>query len=160
MNRKMARLMMLLGAMILPGLVEPAPPLRQDAPAQIGRKIPFNRIVLTRCADRRIRLTGEFQLQFSVTRDAGGDSFIQGDFNAEGVAGVGLRSGNKYQANGTGHFDSRGASPIQFTYVFNFALNKSGATDSLMGHVKFRISADADGKVTVVILDVDIDCNK
>ena len=147
-------------AMILPGLVEPTPALAQNTPVQIGRKIPFNRVVLTRCAEKRIRLTGGFQLQFSVTRDAGGDSFIQGDFDAEGVTGVGLKSGNKYQANGTGHFDSRGTSPIQFTYVFNFVLNKSGSTDSLMGHVKFRISADANGKVTVVTLDVNIDCNK
>ena len=125
-----------------------------------GRKLPFNRTVTTPCPEKTIRLTGEFQAQFGVTRDQSGETFIKADFNAQKITALGLISGSKYQAHGTGHFDWRGPSPIEFNYVFNFALNKVRSTDSLMGHVKFRIKVNRRGEATTAIVDVNIDCNQ
>ncbi|MGI8899145.1 MAG: hypothetical protein ACR2IB_12220 [Pyrinomonadaceae bacterium] len=130
-----------------------------DTPST-GRKIPFNRTVVTSCAEKTLRLNGEFKAQFSVTRDPSGDTFIKADFDAQGITAIGLSSGSKYQAQGTSHFDSRGPSPIEFNYVFNFALNKVKSTDNLMGHVKFRVKVNARGEATTTIVDLNIDCNQ
>jgi hypothetical protein len=150
-------------ALLLLGLVAASSALAQrktpDTPST-GRKIPFNRTVTTPCAEKTIRLNGEFQAQFSVTRDPSGDTFIKADFDAQMITAIGLSSGSKYQAHGTSHVDSRGPSPIEFNYVFNFALNKVRTTDSLMGHVKFRIKVNAKGEVTTAIVEVNIDCNQ
>jgi hypothetical protein len=133
---------------------------KKTATPSSRRKITFNRTVKTLCGERSIRLNGEFQAQFGVTRDQSGDTFIKADFDAQKITAIGLSSGNKYQAHGTGHFDSRGPSPIEFNYVFNFALNKVKSTDSLMGHVKFRIKVNARGDASTAIVDVNIDCNQ
>lgn len=132
---------------------------KPPATPSTGRKIPFNRTIVTSCAEKTIRLNGEFQAQFSVTRDPSGDTFIKANFNAQRITAVGLNTGSKYQAHGTSHFDSRGPSPIEFNYVFNFALNKVNSFDSLMGHVKFRIKVNAKGDATTGIVDVNVDCN-
>jgi hypothetical protein len=97
-------------------------------------------------------------VQYKVTRDAGGQTLIEGDINADRINGSGLTSRGKYQAVGAGRLESSGPSPTSFTYVFNFALNKSGTTESLMGHVKFRISVDANGGVTTRVIETNVDC--
>lgn len=132
---------------------------KTPATPSTGRKLPFNRTITTSCGEKTIRLNGEFQAQFSVTRDPSGDTFIKADFDAKGITATGVSSGSNYQAHGTSHFDSRGPSPIEFNYVFNFALNKVKSIDSLMGHVKFRIKVNAKGDATTTIVDVNVDCN-
>ena len=132
----------------------------QNPAAPVVQTIPFNHTLRTACAEKRIRLSGEFQTQYSVTRDAGGDTLIEGNLDADKISGFGLSSRAKYRAVGTGRLESRGPSPTSFTYVFNFSLNKSGTTDSLMGHVKFRINVDAGGHVTTNVVAANIDCTK
>ena len=132
----------------------------QTPAATATRRIPFNRTVPTTCGEKRIRLTGEFQAQYNVTRDASGETFVEGNIDADRIKGLGLTSRARYEAAGATHIESRGPSPISFNYVFNFALNKSGTTESLMGHVKFRINVNARGGVTTSVLDANIDCTK
>jgi hypothetical protein len=122
------------------------------------RNVPFNRTLTTACREKRIRLNGVFQVQYKVTQEAGGQAVIEGNINADRIAGVGLTSRGRYQAVGVGRLESSGPAPTSFTYVFNFALNKSGSTDSLMGHVKFRISVNAKGGVNTNVLEASIDC--
>lgn len=130
----------------------------QNSTPPAARTIPFNRTLLTPCKEKRIRLTGDFQVQYKVVREAGDQTYIEGDINADRITGFGLTSRGRYKAVGTGRLESTGPSPASFTYVFNFALNKSGTTDSLMGHVKFRISVNANGKVNTTIVDANVDC--
>jgi hypothetical protein len=130
----------------------------QSSPVSATQRIPFNRTLTTACKERRIRLRGEFQVQYKVTRDAGGQTLIEGDINADRIIGSGLTSRGKYQAVGVGRLESSGPSPTSFTYVFNFALNKSGTTESLMGHVKFRISVNANGGVNTRVIETNVDC--
>lgn len=158
-----SRFFLILLALLLPGFIEASSSLAQKkkaVPPSTRRKITFNRTVKTPCAEKLIRLNGEFQAQFGVTRDQSGDTFIKADFDAQKITATGLSSGRKYQAHGTSHFDSRGPSPIEFNYVFNFALNKVKSFDSLMGHVNFRIKVNARGEARATIVDVNIDCNQ
>ncbi len=116
------------------------------------------RIIATPCSEKELRLSGEFQALFSVMREASGDTFLKGHFDAEGMTAQGLTSGRKYKAHGTSHINSRGVSPNTFNYVFNFALNKEDSFDSLMGHVIFRINVNSNGQATAEIVEVKIDC--
>lgn len=151
----------LLSAVLLPGLI-----IASSAQAQgkkngsADRKVALNRIVNTPCAEKRIRLNGQFQAQYTVTSDTSGETFINADFDAARVTALGLDSGNKYHASGTSRFDSRGPSPIEFSYVFNFLISKGGSLGSMMGHVKFRVGVNAKGEARTEIVDVNIDCNQ
>lgn len=130
----------------------------QSSPVSEARRIPFNRTLRTPCAEKRIRLNGDFQVQYKVVREAGGQISIEGNIDADRINGYGLSSRGKYQAVGVGRLESSGPSPTSFTYVFNFALNKSGSTQTLMGHVKFRISVNAQGGVNTSVVEANIDC--
>ena len=130
----------------------------QNTPVVAAQKIPFNRTLSTPCKEKRIRLNGEFQAQYQVNREADGQVFIDGNFDADGITGSGLTSRRTYKAVGAGRLESSGPSPTSFTYVFNFSLNKSGTTDSLMGHVKFRINVNANGSVTTTVIAANVDC--
>ena len=161
MNKKVTRVSIFSAAstvMIVLFGVGAAPAQTQNSPLSGARKIPFNRTLPTACTEKRIRLNGEFQVQYKVTRAAGGQTSIEGNINADRITGSGLTSRGKYQAAGASRLESSGPSPISFTYVFNFALNKSGTNDSLMGHVKFRINVNAKGGVTTNVLDANVDC--
>ena len=147
-------------AMILFLVVGAAQAQAQSSPVPSVQTIPYNHTLSTACAEKRIRLSGEFQLQYRVTRNAGGQAFIEGDINADRISGSGLTSRGKYKAAGTSRLESSGPSPTSFTYVFNFALNKTGTYDSLMGHVKFRIKVNANGRVNTNALEANIDCTK
>lgn len=124
-----------------------------------SRKFSFERNITTPCAEKEVRLRGEFQAQFGVTRDPSGNTFLRGDFDAKRITALGAASGRKYEAQGTSHIDLRGPSPTVFNYVFNFALNKVRSSDSLMGHVTFRIKVDSQARASTEILEVKIDCN-
>lgn len=130
----------------------------QSSPVAIDQQVPFNRTLPTPCREKRIRLNGEFQAQYRVTREAGGQTLIDGNFHADRITGSGLTSRSKYQAVGTGRLESSGPAATSFTYVFNFALNKSGTEESLMGHVKFRINVAANGSVTTHVVAANVDC--
>ena len=161
MNKGITRLSIFSGAlaaMILVPVVGAVPAQAQNPPVPEAQKIPFNRTLPTPCKEKRIRLNGEFQAQYKVNREVGGQIFIDGNFDADRITGSGLTSRGKYKAVGAGRLESSGPSPTSFTYVFNFSLNKSGTTDSLMGHVKFRINVNANGSVTTTVVAANIDC--
>lgn len=161
MNKRIARLSMFSlasTAMILLALCGLSQAQAQSSPVSAARKIPFNRTLPTACVEKRIRLNGEFEVQYKVTREAGGQTLVEGNINADRITGLGLTSRGKYQAVGVGRLESSGPSPTSFTYVFNFALNKAGSTQSLMGHVKFRISVNAKGVVNTNVIEANIDC--
>jgi hypothetical protein len=160
MNKRIMRLSLFaaLTASTLLAAAGGSPAHAQSSPITADRKVPFNRTLATACKERRIRLNGEFQVQYKVTRDAGGQTLIEGNIDADRLTGFGLTSRAKYQAVGVGRLESSGPSPTSFTYVFNFALNKTGSNDSLMGHVKFRISVNARGGVNTNVIEANVDC--
>lgn len=165
MNRKVVVVgcfVLFLASLIPLGLARPASVLAQESSkstSSADRKITADRIVTTQCAEKKVRLNGQFQVQFSTTRDPSGDTLLRADFDAGRITAFGVTSGRKYEVNGTSHFDSRGPSPTVFTYVFNFALNKVRSFDSLMGHAKFRVQVDARATATTELIEVIIDCN-
>jgi len=153
----------LLSAMVLLGLMAASLASAQGKRTANGsaeRKVTLNRIVNTPCAEKRIRFNGQFQAQYTVTSDASGETFINADFDAARVTVLGLDSGSRYRASGTSRFDSRGPSPIEFSYVFNFLISKGGSLGSMMGHVKFRVGVNDKGEARTEIVDINIDCNQ
>ena len=155
------RILLFLATAVLPGLLIASPHAAQAKRTNDGsRRIAFNRVVNTPCAEKRLRLNGQFQAQYTVTSDTNGETFIKAAFDAGRLSALGLDSSAKYQASGSSHFDSQGPSPIEFSYVFNFLLDKGRSTNSMMGHVKFRVAVNAKGEVRTEIIDVNIDCNQ
>ncbi len=161
MNRKFngrCAILLLSATVILFGLANPTRAVAQQDAVTTDRKISLNQVVSTSCVDKEIRLDGDIQAQFRVKHDGSG-SYIEADFNSEGIKGLGVTSGNRYEAAGTSHFDSGGASKLEFTYIITFVLNRAGTHESVMVHAKLGISIKAKDNPTVEVRNVDIDCN-
>ncbi len=164
MNKKNMRqfvILLLLGTIITAGLAgghAKAFAQQQDDAVVINRKIPLDAIIKTSCTDKEIRLAGDIQSQFRVKHDANSTN-IEADFSLDGITGTGATSDNKYQATGTSHFDADGSSKPQFTYIISFVLNRTGTHESVMAHAKLGISIKAKDELTIVVRELDIDCN-
>ncbi len=131
---------------------------QSDADA-IEQIIPVKQSVTTTCAGE-VDLNGEILGQFRVKADSVGRSKVEADFSYEGLAGTVLKNKDEYQAAGSSHFDSTGQLPMGFDYIANFALNKPGTKESMMGHVKLRIDLKTKDEVIAIVKNIEIDCRK
>lgn len=132
---------------------------QSDDDDAIEQKIPVKQSVTTTCAGE-VDLNGEILGQFRVKTDGVGGSRVEADFSYEGLAGTVLKNKDEYRAAGSSHFDSTGQLPMGFNYIANFALNKPGTEESMMGHVKLRIDLKTKDEVIAVVKNIEIDCRK
>ncbi|MEJ7713521.1 MAG: hypothetical protein WKF84_27670 [Pyrinomonadaceae bacterium] len=105
-------------------------------------------------------MSGSIVGQFRIKPDGSGGFRVEADFGYEALRGIAVKSKDEYRAAGTSHFDSTGQLPMGFNYVANFALNKPGSEDSLMGHIKLRIDLRTKDEVIATVREVEIDCRK
>lgn len=146
-------------ALLLIGLTVTASISAQSDAEPLEQKIPVKQSVTTTCAGD-VDLKGEILGQFRVKPDGAGGSKVEADFGYEGLAVTVLKNKDAYRAAGSSHFDSTGQLPMGFDYVANFALNKPGTEESMMGHVKLRIDLKTKDEVIAVVKSVEIDCRK
>jgi hypothetical protein len=80
-------------------------------------------------------------------------------FNDAGVSGIGLTTGNKYQASGGNHFVSNsGGTRNEFTFVNNFLLVAPGAGNNLRVHELVHVTVNANGEITAETDNIAVDC--
>jgi len=126
-------------------------------------EIPLATTVTVPCAvggaGEMIDLTGQVHAVFSVTVDGNGGVHIATHFNDAGVSGIGLTTGNKYQASGGNHFVSNsGGTRNEFTFVNNFLLVAPGAGNNLRVHELVHVTVNANGEITAETDNIAVDC--
>lgn len=126
-------------------------------------EIPLATTVTVPCAaggaGEIVDLTGEVHAVFSVTVDASGGVHVVTHFNNAGVSGIGLTTGNKYQASGGNHFVSNAdGTGNEFTFVNNFLMTAPGSGNNLRVHELVHVTVSANGAVTAEFNNIRIDC--
>jgi hypothetical protein len=126
-------------------------------------EIPLATTVTVPCAaggaGEMVDLTGEVHAVFSATVDANGGLHIATHFNNVGVSGVGLTTGDKYQAAGGDYFVSNsGGGANEFTFVNNFEMMAPGSGNNLHVHELVHVTVDANGEITTEIDNITVDC--
>jgi len=125
--------------------------------------MPIATTVMIPCAARGagelVDLIGVVQAVFSVTPDASGGQHVATHVNLAGVSGIGLTTGNKYQASQADSFVSNsGGTATEFTLVNNFLMTAPGPGNNLRVHELVHVTVDANGNVTAEIENITIDC--
>ena len=106
-----------------------------------------------------IDLTGQVHAVFSVTVDANGGVHIATHFNNVGVSGIGLTTGDKYQAAGGDYFVSNsGSTANEFTFVNNFLLVAPGSGNNVRVHELAHVTVNANGEITAETDNITVDC--
>ncbi len=97
----------------------------------------------------------------SVTFDAAGGAHFDFHFQPMGGSGVGLVTGDKYQATGItrdGFNINSGGLPIEETFVNNFRWIGPGPDNNLLVHTTFHITVNENGVVTALVINSSVEC--
>jgi len=97
-----------------------------------------------------VALSGDLHDLFHVTFDGNGGFHLDAQDNPQGVSGVGLTTGDKYQGTGVTRSDFNGTAggTIVYTAVNNFRIIGSGPGNNFLVHDNFHITVNPNGTVT------------
>lgn len=106
-----------------------------------------------------VHVSGPLKELFHVTLDGNGGFHLTNSFNPQGVSGVGLTSGDKYQATG-GTRETLNALglPFETSFVNNFRFIGQGPGNNFLVHENFHLTINANGTVTSTHDNLSSDC--
>jgi hypothetical protein len=128
----------------------------------INVSVPTERQVFVPCANggvgEVIVISGELHALISVTLDANGGVHEHILFNPQGVDGVGLTTGLKYQRVGVAEEDINGTVGSTDTFVEVFDMIGQGPGNNFKLHVTSHITVNADGSLTASVANIFSTC--
>jgi hypothetical protein len=126
--------------------------------------VPYERTLFVPCgnggAGEEVTLTGSLKFVEQIIYNERGFTFNY-HVIAQGITGVGLSTGEKFEASGgnkgtiTGEFGEEG----QYTRVFMEQLKIIGQNSVFKVWYKTKITITPDGKITTSIEEESVDCN-
>ena len=126
--------------------------------------VPFAQVAFVPCANggagEPVLISGTLHIQQHITINDDRVS-LKTHFQPQGGTGVGLVTGDSYQATGvTQEHDSlpiiNGAA--NFTFVNNFKIIGEGSDNNLLIHQNVHVTVDANGVVTTVVDNLSVEC--
>jgi hypothetical protein len=140
MKKVMPYLFVLLVAIAV--LWQPTPASAQAITNTANLSVPINLLVFVPCADggtgEFVQLSGDLHILFHTTISDSGQVEIKSHFQPQGVSGMGLTTGDKYQGTGvtqqTTTFDSVDGFPFETTFVNNFRIIGQGPGNNFLVH--------------------------
>ena len=96
----------------------------------------------------------------SAVISANGNITVRSHFQPQAISGVGLTTGDKYQATGVTEFSGTLAAPfpVTSTFVNNFRFIGTGAGNKLLIHEVAHLTIDANGVVRVEVDSFSEEC--
>lgn len=108
------------------------------------------------CTDEVVEISGTVH----TVNQTQADGSVIGHFNYQHVSGLGLTSGDTYQATAVDHVLLRAPLPSSITSVQSFLLISRGSSSNLVIHVIYHITVNENGEMTAFIEDLDMQCTQ
>lgn len=99
-------------------------------------------------AGEEVELSGDLNYLYHFTIDDSGSYHAKWHSNYQGMAGIGLTTGDKYQAIAADNYEWNGQVGYESTDTHNFRLIGPGQNNVLFMYYKLHITVNADGTVT------------
>jgi hypothetical protein len=106
------------------------------------------------CTGEIVEISGTIHMVNQIQADGS----VMGNFNYLNVSGVGLTSGNTYQANAVDHVRLSAPFPSSITSVRSFLLISRGSSSNLLVTILYHVTVNANGEVTISIDDLNTQC--
>jgi hypothetical protein len=150
----------------LPILRPPAPVSAQAVTETTSLSIPLDQVAFVPCANggagEFVQLSGELHVLFHVSISDSGQLTIKEHFQPQGATGVGLTTGDTYQATGVTQgittVDTVDGFPFETTFVNNFRIIGHGLDNNLLVHTTFHVTVNANGEVTAEVVNTSVEC--
>jgi hypothetical protein len=125
-------------------------------------RVPFETIVFVPCAaggiGEEVYLSGSLHLLFRTTFDNRGGFHSKFHAQPQGLSGIGLTTGDKYQGTGVTQDNFNGRVGSTYTFVNNFWIIGQGSGNNLQIHENLHITVNANGEVTVFVDNFRVEC--
>jgi hypothetical protein len=105
-----------------------------------------------------VDLEGPLHTLFTVTLDRRGGAHVKMLNQPQGISGVGLTTGDKYQATGVTQEQFTTKVGLTDTFINNFRIIGQGTGNNYLVHETAHITVNANGTVTVFFDNLTIDC--
>jgi hypothetical protein len=160
-NRWRQRLTTLLTLVALT-LIGAVPALAAADTFTASTRFPIDIVVFVPCANagagEDVELTGTLHDVFHITFDNAGGIHVKGHDNPQGISGVGLTTGTKYQGTGVTQFQFNAKVGFEETDVNNFRIIGQGPGNNFLVHDNFHVTVNANGEVTAFHDNFRVDC--
>jgi hypothetical protein len=161
MNRR--SLLSLVGACALTLWLEETKPAQAAAQTFTDNvSFPIDLIESIPCANggagEDVHLTGEIHSLFHITIDNQGGVHVKTHSNPQGVRGVGLTTGDKYQGTGVTQDHFNGKVGQTFTFINNFRIIGQGPNNNVLLHQNVHFTVSAKGDVTASVDNFSAEC--
>jgi hypothetical protein len=105
-----------------------------------------------------VDLSGTLHLVMHTTVDGRGGFHSRLLVHPQGVTGVGLTTGDRYQGTGGTQTQLNGTVGKENTFVDNFRLIGHGPGNNLLLHQTVHMTVNASGEVTANLSNISLDC--
>ena len=107
-----------------------------------------------------MQAVGRIHQVLSTVVNANGTVTVKSHFQPQGLTGVGLTTGDKYQATGvTQTVDQVGAPfPVVSKFINNFRFIGQGPNNNLLIHEEGHLTINANGVLTVLVDHLSEEC--
>jgi hypothetical protein len=106
-----------------------------------------------------VHLTGRLHALYHVTLSNTGSFKLKVHFQPQGVSGIGLSTGAKYQGTGvTQSLDRIGQVGAAFTYVNNFRIIGQGRGNNYLVHEVLHLKVNANGTLSAAHGQYRVEC--
>jgi hypothetical protein len=123
---------------------------------------PIDLIVFVPCANgglgADVALSGELHDLFHITSDGHGGLHVKGHDNPQGISGIDLSTGAKYQGTGVTQFEFTSKVGFEETDVNNFRIIGQGSGNNFLIHDNFHLTINANGEVTASHDNFSVEC--
>ncbi len=162
MSRKITQLWISYSLSFAMALLALALPIPARAENVENISIPITILQFVSCADggagEFIEVSGDLHIVVNFTIDKNGGVHGKTHFQPQGISGVGLTTGDKYQATGVTQNQFNSHVGFEETYVNNFRMIGQGPRNNLLVHVTSHITINANGDVTAFVDNVSEEC--
>jgi hypothetical protein len=103
-------------------------------------------------------LSGTLHVLSAVTIDEQGGRDVVQHFQPQGVSGVGLQTGDRYQGTGVTQSEFNDTAGLESTYVNNFRIIGQGPNNKLLVHSVVHVTITPNGHVSTVVDNFSVEC--
>ena len=148
--------------MVIVALIGTIPALAQATTFTSNEGIPLSMDVFVPCADNGagelVHLSGTQHVILNYVFDGSGGFHETFQTQPQGVSGIGLTTGDKYQGTGGTHEQFDVKVGFEFTAATNFRIIGQGSGNNLLIHENFHSTITPEGNVTAFFDNYSVEC--
>jgi hypothetical protein len=144
-------------ALALVGLVVQTP---TRAAVVVNTQVPFTLIVASTCFPEIVVLTGSVHILQTSEVDSNGGIHFRSQFQSQGISGVGMITGVKYQGMRLSqtHTIDHSTPALETTSMMDIRIIGQGPGNNLLLHINMHMTINSNGEATANVVNTSIEC--